>query len=528
MRRSDGVRTRLAPARRATQERLGGFARTAVLCLAVALSTSVAAIAQDRPAGAVDLRVTVSNNGRTIFDSLVDAIVTHAGLAGELTIRHAESIAALREFCRNSGEANPDIVLSIHRMQPALATECANNGVDDMAEVEIGRSALVLAVRAGSLLTDVTDRQVYLALAREVPYREGFTRNTSVRWSDVDPSLPEQDIRFQLPMRSEGARSLFDSLVLEGGCRNEGAIKQIFDAQQRTTRCVTARTDRVREIPRAQAMRTLLEAPVGTVGVLSQIDVQRSGGQLVGLSLDGVAPTQSAILNGIYDYTTSFWLYAKRGRAASGGSEAVDAAIEHIIEQAQSEDVVGSDGPLQGLGLVPLPPNERAAQRAALAYRSGPFGIWSMVGWMGSFAADTWTMFGVRPSLPPEATAGPPSTFSSLMDIAGYRVTELNSSIGILPDASMVFGIAREMSDSDQAYLERTLYRDSLRRPGALSALQRRIVRSILGVREVGSFEVSKVEIVFLPLPKVALVVSPKDVLHAAGQQANNGPGDAQ
>src|SRR6185312_14354782 len=117
-----------------------------------------------------------------------------------------------------------------------------------------------------------------------------------------------------------GIRSIFDALVLEGGCRDEAVIKQIFDARQRTSRCATARTDRVREIPRGQAMRTLLEAPVGTVGVLSQVDVLRSGGQLVGLSLDGVAPTQAAILNGVYDYTTSFWLYAKRGRAARGGS----------------------------------------------------------------------------------------------------------------------------------------------------------------------------------------------------------------
>jgi phosphate transport system substrate-binding protein len=509
--------------------KLTSLIRFAALYLAVALCLSSSANAQDKPAGPLDLRVTVSNNGRTIFNSLIDAIVTHAGLAGELTIRHAESIAALRDFCRNSGETNPEIVMSIHRMQPALATECANNGVTDFAEVELGRSALILAVRSGSLLSDLTNRQVYLALAREVPYRESFSRNTSVRWSDVDPSLPEQDIRFQLPMRSEGIRSIFDSLVLEGGCRNEDAVKQIFDARQRTSRCITARTDRVREIPRAQAMRTLLEAPVGTVGVLSQIDVLRSGGQLVGLSLDGVAPTQAAIRNGIYDYTTSFWLYAKRVTAASGRSEAVDTAIEHIIEHAQSEDVVGPDGPLQSLGLVPLPPNEREAQRAALGnHGGGPFGIWSMAGWVGSLASDTWTMFGVRPDLPPEATAGPPATFASLMDIAGYRVTELNSSIGILPDASMVFGISREMSDSDQAFLERTLYRDALRRPGALSALQRKIVRSILGVREVGNFEVSKVEIVFLPLPKVALAVSPKGVLHTAGQQPDSGPGDAQ
>jgi hypothetical protein len=134
-------------------------------------------------------------------------------------------------------------------------------------------------------------------------------------------------------------------------------------------------------------------------------------------------------------------------------------------------------------------------------------------------------MFGVRSSIPPD-DVGPPATFTSLMDIAGYRVTEVNSSIGILPDAGMVFGIAREMSDSDQTFLERSLYRDSLRRPGALSAMQRKIVHSIIGVREVGSFEVSKVEIIFLPLPKVALVVSPKDVVRASERQSGSGDGE--
>jgi hypothetical protein len=118
--------------------------------------------------------------------------------------------------------------------------------------------------------------------------------------------------------------------------------------------------------------------------------------------------------------------------------------------------------------------------------------------------------------------------FSSLMDIAGYRITGVSSSIGVIPDAAMTFAIAREMSDADQAYLERMLSRDATRRAGALSSLQRRIIRSIMGVSEVGSFEVSKVEIDFLPLPKVSLVVSPKDVLRAGGQQSTPGSGDGE
>jgi hypothetical protein len=114
------------------------------------------------------------------------------------------------------------------------------------------------------------------------------------------------------------------------------------------------------------------------------------------------------------------------------------------------------------------------------------------------------------------------------MDLAGYRITGISSSIGIIPDASMTFGIAREMSDADQAYLERALYRDSLRRAGALSTLQRRIIRTIMGVSEVGSFEVSKVELDFVPLPKVSFAVSPKDVLRANGQQPAPDAGDGE
>ena len=490
--------------------------RLAALTIAVMLGCVGVARAQDK---APALRVVVSNSGKAILESLLDTMTTRAGLGGQVSVTYADPLNALRNFCQNGSGTSPDIVLATQRMQSALATECSNNGVGDVAVVELGRSALILAVRSGSLLTRLTSRQVYLALARDVPTGSEFVRNISVRWSDVDPSLPTQDIRFQLPMRDDGSRAMFDALVLQGGCRNETAVKLIFGAQQRSARCIATRFDRVREIPRAQAARVLLEAPVGTVGVVAQRDVAESGGELVGLTLDGVSPSGDAILSGAYDYSTSFWLYAKRGQAQNGGSAAVDACVEQILAQAQSEAVVGPDGPLMGLGLVPLPADERAAQRSALAASIVPFGLGSLASWGSWFATGSWTMLTARFRAPPPADA---LDFSSLMDIAGYRITSIASSVGVLPDAGMTFGIAREMSDADQAYLERALTRDAINRPGAMSALQRRIVRSILGVSEVGSFEVSKVDIVFLPLPKVSLVMAPKDVVRANGQQSSS------
>ncbi len=438
------------------------------------------------------LRVTVATSGRAIFDSLLDTMATRAGLAGQLAVRYAEPQPALRDFCSEAVGTAADVVLATDRMQVALAAECTRNGVD-VAMVELGRSALIFAARGGSELIGLTSRQVYLAVARDVPFKTDFTRNTAVRWADVDPALPAQDIRFQLPMRGEASRATFDELVLQGGCRYEPAVRQVFDAQQRTARCTATRNDRVRELPRAQSVKALLEAPVGTVGVLSQREFSQAGGQLVGLTMDGVAPSAEAIEPETYEFSTSYWLYARRGTPG----------VARILAEAQSDAVIGPRGPLPALGLVPLPSEERAAQPTGDAYSAG-----SVMGWLSAMVQDAWHMFaGARQPMPAGMTNA--MDFTSLMDIAGYQITGVQSSIGIIPDAVMTFGIARETSAADHLYLERILYHDSLARPGAIAATQRRIIRSIVDARDVEGFEVSKVEVVFLPLPKVSLTVTP-------------------
>jgi phosphate transport system substrate-binding protein len=483
----------------------------AALGLLISVIGSPFAAAQDQ----AHLRVTVSTSGRVVLDGLLGVIATRAGISGQLAIDHAPAISALRDFCRNEPGVSPDIVLATHRMRSALAAECAKNGADDIATVELARDPLILAVRTGSELTRLTSKQVYFAVAREVPFQDEFVRNTSARWSDIDPSLPQQDIRFELPMRDEGSRATFDALVLQAGCRDEGAVKQIFDANQRTKQCVTIRSDRVREIPRAQAVKMLLVAPVGTVGVVSQRELAQSNGQFVALTLDGMAPTAQSIQNGSYDFSTSFWLYAKRRYA----TDPVDLAIAHIIEQAQSDAIIGPKGPLPGLGLVPLSDADRADQRENLAAESRPYSVMTLANWVGDTAVAAWHMFGPRPSQSVTAAAEPPMDFTTLMDIAGYDISAVQSSIGIIPSASMTFAIAREMSDADHQYLERVLRRDAVARPSALAAMQRRIISSIMGVQEVGGFEVSKVEIDFLPLPSVSLQVTPKGASAPQQQQ---------
>lgn len=484
------------------------------------------------------LRIIQADGARPIFDSLIAAITAPGRLALRPEIKTASPQAALQAFCENAKEGGPDIVLTTQRMSAAVAADCEANGIKDPVAVELGRNPLVLAVRSGSALARLSSQQVYLALARDVPYKEEFHRNVAIRWSDIDRSLPPLDIRFQLPPRADGSRAAFDMVVLAAGCRGEKLAMQIAAAAERMTRCTALRADRVREIPRDQAVRALLDGPEGTVGVLSLREVEQSEGGLVGVELDGVPAERGEIGHAVLDHAHSVWLYARRNdaalsAAAPGGfglsqfglhsfaqgymgqdapSETAppptDAAVAQIIELAQSDAIIGPAGPLAQAGMLPLPDDERAAQRAALAPRPATYGIAWAMDWTYSIAYGAWYVLETTFQRNRGAMGPGASDLSGLMDLAGYKLKEFQSSIGIVPGATMTFGIAREMSEADRDALDRALRLDSRARTDAVSAIQRRVVRTVLDVGQTEGYVVSTVELTVFPLPEIRLVVS--------------------
>lgn len=101
--------------------------------------------------------------------------------------------------------------------------------------------------------------------------------------------------------------------------------------------------------------------------------------------------------------------------------------------------------------------------------------------------------------------------FTWLMDIAGYKLKEIESSVGLIPSLSLTFGHARELTEADREYVERSLTRHARNHPGPLAAMQRAIVRSILDASEIGHFAVEKVQVDLFPLPKVTFALAPID-----------------
>jgi hypothetical protein len=101
--------------------------------------------------------------------------------------------------------------------------------------------------------------------------------------------------------------------------------------------------------------------------------------------------------------------------------------------------------------------------------------------------------------------------FTWLMDVAGYKLKEIESAVSLFPSLSLTFGMARELTEGDRDYLDRMLERHARNHTGPMAAVQRTIVRAILEASEIGGFSVEKVEVDLFPLPKVKLVMAPSN-----------------
>lgn len=287
----------------------------------------------------------------------------YEGVTPPLTTRLG-SVRAMEGFCAGVGPQTPDLMLLTRRLPRAVVEACAANGVRDIIEIQLGLGAVVLAARRGEAMPGLTSRQVFEALAAERPVDEEFVPNPARLWSDVGPGLPRNEIRVILPVGGSGPRALFDDLVMEAGCRYVRDIRLLFEAAYRRGKCITPRTDgRVVNVPYGQLTAALLAAPPGTLAAVSFEQLTSSGGNLVPIALDSVAPSVAAIGSLDYEQARTFFLYAKRQHSRNQQGVGVVRGIREFLIESTSEHAGGPGGYLAVAGLVPLAPAERAAQR---------------------------------------------------------------------------------------------------------------------------------------------------------------------
>jgi phosphate transport system substrate-binding protein len=337
---------------------------TALLGLACLLAIGPAE-AQETSVQRERLHIVSSGSAHAVTESLAAHFAERYGMPVQPRTEILGSVAALSRFCAGMGPGTPDLAISSRRISRSTLDACRENGVTDVVEVELGQGAVVLAVQRGDPLARLTARQIYTALAAEQAVDEEFRPNPLRSWHELSPNLPQLPIGAILPDQRSSTRGLFNDFVLEGGCREVKAVRSIFAASYRVSKCVTLRADnRVREVASMEVPAALLAAPQGTIGVISYAQLLESGGNLVAIQLNGVLPTAATIASEDYLVTRTIYLYAKRQHARAVGGVGVVRGIREFLLDSVSEGVSGPGGMLsEAAGLVPLTPAGRARQQ---------------------------------------------------------------------------------------------------------------------------------------------------------------------
>jgi len=278
-------------------------------------------------------------------------------------IESTGSGGGLKLFCAGVGVEHPDITNASRRIKASEVDLCAENGVAEITEVKIGYDGIVIANSKKAPAQSFTLRQIFLALAKDVPGPDGsLVPNPNKTWKDVDPSLPDVKIEVLGPPPTSGTRDAFNELAMEGGCKTFPDLAAIKgeDKKRYQAICQAIREDGgyVEAGENDNLIVQKLVANPNAFGVFGFSFLDQNADVIQGNKVDGVPPTFESIASGAYPVSRPLYFYVKNAHVAS-----IPGMKEYLVEFT-SEKAIGEYGYLTDKGLIPAPKAEREKFRA--------------------------------------------------------------------------------------------------------------------------------------------------------------------
>jgi phosphate transport system substrate-binding protein len=286
----------------------------------------------------------------------------------------------LKLFCAGVGVEHPDITNASRRIKKSEQEMCAKNGIDEIVEMKVGYDGIVLANAKSAAKMELTRKDIFLALAKQVPGTDGkLIDNPYQTWKDVNPALPATKIEVLGPPPTSGTRDAFVELAMEGGAKKFADLKALRGAKGDDVKTYMAKLG----IPEsaynkkgksvfkavAHAIREdgafieagendnliiqKLAANPKALGIFGFSFLDQNADKVQGSIVDGSEPTFEAISAGDYPVSRSLWFYVKKAHVGK-----VPGIAEYLAEFS-SEKAWGDEGYLTDKGLIPMPEAER-------------------------------------------------------------------------------------------------------------------------------------------------------------------------
>lgn len=279
-------------------------------------------------------------------------------------IESTGSGGGLKLFCAGVGVEHADITNASRRIKKSEVDRCAGNGINDIVEVKVGYDGIALANSKAAPMFSVTRKDIFLALAKEVPDPKApesgkLVANPYQTWKEVNADLPDMAIEVLGPPPTSGTRDAFAELAMEGGCKKIGWIKAMKkkDKKMYKSVCHTVREDGkyIEAGENDNLIVQKLEANKGALGVFGYSFLDQNSDKVQGSLVDGVAPTFELIADGSYPVSRPLYFYVKKAHVGK------IPGINEFLAEFTSEKAWGDEGYLADKGLIPMPTEERKA-----------------------------------------------------------------------------------------------------------------------------------------------------------------------
>ncbi len=269
-------------------------------------------------------------------------------------IESTGSGGGLKLFCSGTGVDTPDITNASRRIKASEVELCASNGVENITEVQIGFDGIAIANAKSGQDFSLTRRDLFLALAKEVPgANDGeLVENSAQTWQDVNPDLPAIAIEVLGPPPTSGTRDAFVELAMEGGCKTFDWIKALKkeDKSKYKELCHTIREDGafIEAGENDNLIVQKLEKNPDALGIFGFSFLDQNSDKVKGAMVDGAEITFENIADGSYPVSRPLYFYVKSAHVGK------IPGIAEFIAEFTDEDTWGEEGYLTDKGLIPL------------------------------------------------------------------------------------------------------------------------------------------------------------------------------
>jgi len=302
-------------------------------------------------------RDSISIVGSSTVYPFTTTVAEQFGRAGKFKTPKVESTGTgggLKLFCNGVGPQFPDIANASRRIKASELQSCAQNGIKEVIEIKVGYDGIVIAEGKSAASLALTRKDVYLALAKNVPDPANpstLIPNPYQTWKDVNKSLPAVKIEVLGPPPTSGTRDSFGELYMEAGCRSFAWLEALRSQDETRFKraCTTLREDGA--YIEAGENDNLIVQKIGAnptaVGIFGYSFLEENLDKLKGAVVDGVSPTFETVASGKYPASRPLFIYVKKAHIG------VIPGISEFIAEYTSEKALGEEGYLAEKGLIP-------------------------------------------------------------------------------------------------------------------------------------------------------------------------------